>query len=480
MEQRISRRRALAGLAVSAGGAMLAAACGRSGSGAPAAATPHTGGTLRVATALPVEYGLDPHVERGAGLAIFPRVYGYTHHVDFENDDAIVLDQAASVEQPDALTTLIRLRPGVRFQDIAPVSGRAVTAHDVVASVLRYRDHQLVTDKLWHTSVLDRIEAADDTTVRVLTRRPYVYSLQQLGDVSAGAIIPRELVDANADLRMSGVGSGPFSIDHADPDARVWRLARNGAYFRAPLPYLDGMEWRVYDDDDAKLAAFATGKADQVDNRDRPESITTGAGAAHAVIDAHPSLAWLSLGLRIDHPPFNDARFRHALDVAIDRDALIRGLAPDDGMVLGPVNQHLARGFWSLPESEVRAAFAVPGSGEVIRTDAARQLLSAAGAGSASFTIQTVNTPRMIDVASAIRQQLLAVGLDVRIDELDEVTWFANFRKGAFEATVISHAPYETPDMPSRLYHSSGVDGTANQFGLHDSNIDMLIERSWG
>jgi hypothetical protein len=116
----------------------------------------------------------------------------------------------------------------------------------------------------------------------------------------------------------------------------------------------------------------------------------------------------------------------------------------------------------------------------VIRTDAAKQLLGAAGAAAASFTLQTVNTPRMIDVASAIREQLLAVGLDIRIDELDEVRWFANFRQGAFEATVISHAPYETPDMPTRLYHSSGIDGTANQLGLHDSSIDALVERSWG
>ena len=222
----------------------MLAACGRSGSGStPTEATPRAGGTLRTATALPMEYGLDPHVERGAGLAIFPRVYGYTHHVDFENDDALVLDHASSIEQPDETTTLIRLRPDVRFHDVTPVSGRAVTAHDVVASVLRYRDHRLVTEKLWHTTVLDRIEASDDTTVRVVTRRPYVYSLQQLGDLSAGVIIPRELVESGADLRLSGVGSGPFAVSHVDPPARTWRIARNGRLLSraAPIPRRHGV-----------------------------------------------------------------------------------------------------------------------------------------------------------------------------------------------------------------------------------------------
>ena len=56
--------------------------------------------------------------------------------------------------------------------------------------------------------------------------------------------------------------------------------------------------------------------------------------------------------------------------------------------------------------------------------------------------------------------------MEVRIDELDELTWFANFRRGAFEATLITHPPYETPDLPMRLYHSGGINGAANPFGL--------------
>ena len=234
----------------------------------------------------------------------------------------------------------------------------------------------------------------------------------------------------------------------------------------------------MYPDDDAKLAAFIAGDADQTDNRDRPESVTAAGSGSHVLIDGHPSLAWLSLALRVDRPPFLDSRVRQALDIALDRDALIRAMAPDAGTVLGPVNPHLAHGFWSLPESEVRAASALP-SEAAIRADEASRLLGAAGLVSPSFTIQTVNTPRMIDVASAMRQQLLTVGFDVRIDELDELNWFANFRNGAFEATLISHPPYETPDLPARLYHSAGVDGAANQLGLHDAAIDALVERSW-
>ncbi|MHB8684613.1 MAG: ABC transporter substrate-binding protein, partial [Dehalococcoidia bacterium] len=465
-----------------AAAALALAGCGRRTTPKPATSptpVPRPGGTLRTGTAVPLTYGLDPHLERGTGLAIVPRVYGYLQHIDMQNGDAVLLDHAASVEQPDAVTLVFHLRPDVRFQDVPPVNGRAVTAQDVVASVLRYRDNPLVVDKLWHTTVLDRIEALDAGTVRVVTRRPYVYSLQNLGDINAGAILPHEVVDGHADLQTSGAGSGPFTIDHADPAARIWRIARNAGYYRSPVPYLAAMQWQVFADDASKLAAFERRELDQVDNRDKSESQAARAANPHIVVDAEPSLAWLSLGLRIDAPPFNDARVREAIDIAIDRAALIRDIAPAAGIVLGPVNPHLAAGYWSLPESDVRAA-SEGASPEDQRRAHAKALLAAAGAAGAAIAVQTTNTPRMIDLATAVREQLLRVGLDVRIEELDALTWFVNFRKGAFQSTLISHAPYESPDLPTRFFHSAGVDGSGNMFGLHDPAIDALVERSWG
>ncbi len=482
-QTRVSRRRVLsaAGLTAAAAAGATLAGCGRAAQTPSATATrvPRTGGTLRIGTAVPLTYGLDPQLERGSGLAIFPRVYGYLHHVDMQDGDAVLLDHAANVEQPDAATLVFHLRPDVRFQDLAPVHGRAVAAQDVVASVLRYRDNPLVVEKLWHATVLDRIEALDAGTVRVVTRRPYVYSLQNLGDINAGAILPRELVDGHADLQTSGAGSGPFTIDRADAVAQTWRIARNAAYYRHPLPYLDAMQWQVFADDASKLAAFARTDLDQIDNRDKPEAQAAQAANRGVVVDAEPSLAWLSLGLRLDAPPLADARVRQALDLALDRDALIRSIAPSAGTVLGPVNPHLAAGYWSLPEADVRAAFAAATPADQRRADA-RLLLAAAVAGGASIALQTVNTPRMIDLAAAIREQLLRVGLDLRIEELDALTWFVNFRKGAFQATLISHPPYESPDLPTRLYHSGGIDGSGNMFALRDPAIDALVERSWG
>ena len=172
-------------------------------------------------------------------------------------------------------------------------------------------------------------------------------------------------------------------------------------------------------------------------------------------------------GLRTDAPPLSDARVREAIDIALDRDALIRDIAPGGGAVTGPVNPHLAGGYWSLPETEVRAAFGGAEQDDA-RIARAKALLAAAGAPDAQLALQTVDSPRMIDLATAIREQLLQIGIDLRIDELDPLTWFANFRTGRFQITLISHEPYESTDMPTRFFHSGGVDANGNMFALHD------------
>jgi peptide/nickel transport system substrate-binding protein len=475
---RITRRRALAGgvAATAAIAAAGAVGCGGDGKAKPSDQAPRSGGTLRTGTTLPLSSGLDPHLEQGTGLAIFPRVYGYLLHVD-PRDDTVIKDHAESIEQPDPTTVIIRLRPDVTFQDIAPVKGRAVTAEDAALSIARYRDNQVVTNRTWHTTVLDKLEAVDDRTLRVTTKRPYAYTLHALGDINAGAIIPKELIESQVSLAFSGAGSGPFRIESATKDGGA-HIVRNDRYFRAPVPYLDAMEWTVYGTNDDKLAAFNERNVDAIPNSDVSEARALTASSDEVTPSAEPSLAYVSLGFRCDVPPFNDPRLRGAVDLALDRAALVHDLTFGEGEALGPVNQHLANGFWSLSAEDVAAASG--GAAIDDRRTAARALLQAAGAGSASFRLQVPGIPQLIDVATVVRDHIQRIGLQVTLEELDQLTWYANLRAGKFEATLISQAPYESPDIPTRFYHTAGPEGTNSPFSFSNGEIDRPVERSWG
>ena len=479
---RISRRRALAGgsAGVAAAAAWAAGACGDNGSkgaSGPETPTPRAGGTLRTGTTLPLSSGLDPQLETGAGLQIFPRVYGYLFHVD-PNDDSTIYDHALSVEQPDATTLIVRLRRDVRFHDVTPVSGRAVTAEDAAASILRYRDNQLVLNKTWHTKVLDSVAVFDPGTLWITTTRPNIYSLSELGGISGGAIIPRELADLSQDLSATGVGSGPFQIERASLDDSV-RIVRHDAYYRAPLPYLDVMEWTIFADEAARVEALKRQQVDIVANHDRAEAQQIAATLPGVDVNSELSLAYLSLGLRVDRPPFTDPRVREAIDIGLDRDVMIRDIAFGEGDILGPVNPHLADGYWSLQRAEIVAAQRGSVPIDQRRADA-RAMIERAGATGAHVRLQVAKVPQLLDVASVVREQLQRIGLIVDLEPLGLLPWFLGFRRGEFEMTLISHLPYEWPDAPTRMYHSAGVDGTRSPFGFADAAIDRLLEQSWG
>lgn len=468
---RISRRRALASGAAAAGGvaALLALGCDDDGG----EEQPQPGGTLRFTTSLPMSYGLDPQIEQGAGLAIFPKVYGYLWSID-PGADEMTLDHAESVEQPDEATWVIRMRGGPRFHDRAPAGGRAVTAYDVVRTIERYRDNPLVVTKTWHENVLEAIGTYDGHSVIVRTKRPYAWSPYYLGDVAAGAILPREVTEERIDLQGGGAGSGPFAIERAAADSV--RIARHAAY-HGEQPYVDAMEWSIVADGAAREAAFRDGAADIAANRDRAEARAFASLHDSARVEATPGLASLAIALRVDRPPFADARVREALDAAIDRQSLVHDITASEGSIAGPVSAHLASGYWSLAPDAILEAQGGPAI--EMRRAHARALLEAASPGLA-FTLQVPDVPELLDVAAAVRAQLASIDVNARLLAQPQLVAFVNQRRGEFEAALVNHPPYESPDLPLRWYHSAGVDGTGSALGFADAGIDGLVERAWG
>lgn len=471
-ERRLKRRSAIKAAASFAGAGLLWAACGGDETDLE---RPNEGGVLRYGTTSPFA-GLDPQTEAGTGLAIAARLYGYLIHID-PRDEAVIYDQADSIEQPDPNTYIFKLRSGVRYHDVAPVGGRTLVADDVVASIERFRKNALAPTRIFHTDVLDKVEAIDELTLRVTTRQPYRYTLSYLGDIAAGAILPTELVESGASLYTQAAGTGPFQLSSTQPGNRV-TLPRHDAYFRSPIPYLDAMEWQVFDSNAAKLDAMTRHTVDVITagSRDELEALTV--EEPQIELTAEVSLASTALGMRIDRPPFNDPRVREAIDLGLDRQALVDYIASGNARVVGPVNPALMNGSWSIPDPELYERYRLDLAAEERRTQA-RELLVAAGALGANLSLRTADVPQLIRLAEVITLQMAAIGLPLTVERVDLLTWFNDFRNGNFHLTLIAHLPYESADVPLRFFHSRGPDGTGNPFAFSDSNLDALVERSW-
>ena len=318
------------------------------------AGTPKRGGILRVRGWDPVHF--DPHLTRNFKThTTLSFVYGklLRHKVgaDIQPGTFIVEpDLAERWEEPDDTTYIFHLRRGVKWHNKPPVNGRELVAEDVKFTFDRFLTEKGNPERQLLDSV-DRVEVVDRYTLKFLLKEPFVWLLDILANAMSMWIIAPEVMDKYGDLKKadSAIGTGPFLLERYEANVKtVFR--RNPDYFRSGLPYVDGVEWVVQDDESTGLAMYRTGQID------------AGPGAnwairqpdLEALKQSHPHLRYQdiqainaqTIWMRTDQSPFTDVRVRRAISHAIDRRGLIEAV-----WMRGEFPPAVAPGLaeWSLP-----------------------------------------------------------------------------------------------------------------------------------
>lgn len=465
----ISRRRFLSAAAASAG--LLALRC-TSGGGAPRADNTPTlgpvkrGGTFRLATTVPA-LSIDPHTEVTMGLAFICFLYGYLLHEVQHQDGAptLVYDHAQSLERPDELTYIFNMRPGVRFQNVPPANGREISSEDVLYSFERIASGDSTT--FW-TSGIAAMSTPDRSTFSVRLSRPYAYTMAEFGGIRT-AIVPPEAVEEFGDLKTHACGSGPFLARRLSPNEGI-EMARNPGYYVTGIPYIDAVTWRTFADDASIQAAF---KAEQVDVYNPPSKFQAEIAASlssHVILTKYPSLAIFMINLNeIASPVLQDERVREAVDLSLDRDAMIEKLCFGEGNYTGPVSWGLE--FWSLPQDELRTRY---------RRDVekARRLLDAAGVRDLTLELKCPTTNS--DLASMIKEQAAEAGITINIRAMELGAWVADLFSQNFELMVSGGLPYGDENLPLQFNHTYNWTRKQKPVHLPEPEIDALLDQILG
>lgn len=401
------------------------------------------------------------------GLAFISFIYGYLLH-QVDAPPRLVFDHAESLEQPDDLTFIYKMRRGIRFHDLPPANGREVVAEDVRYSFERIASFDATP--FW-TTWMDSKLAPETHTFNVHLSKPYAYSMAEMGGIRT-AIVPQEAVEEFGDLKSHGLGSGPFEVDSLSR-GETMDMVRNPNYYMKGTPYLDGLRWRIIPDDSSLRVAFKAKQLDAYSPPAKPQADDVASFSDDVVLTKAPSLAIFMINLNeIAVPALQDARVREALDISLDRDAMIEKLAFGEGKVTGPVSWGLE--FWSLPPEELRAQF----KRDIPR---ARQLLDAAGASdlrlSLKFPTTAGTTGGAADLAAMIQQQLKEAGITINLVSMELGAWIADLFVQNFELMVGPGLPYGDENLPLQFNHTLNWTRQANPVRKPEPEIDALLEQ---
>jgi ABC-type transport system substrate-binding protein len=500
--QRVTRRRMMAGTV--AGGAALGAIAlvgcksdSKNGNGGGSPVVPPTttvndgyqdgpgqpGGILRVrqATALPSMNVFGPGIfPLAQGLTLGFTVFDHLFYVPTDTG-VTELFLATNVEQVDPEGTEIIVTIGdATFHDKAPASGRAITAQDVVASYMRFKD-EVPIGYSWLHDVLDTMEATDEKTIRIVQRFPWawLFTSSNAGSPIFSSIMPEEILQDIDFMQSDAIGSSHWFLDGHDNGANIrfrkfqnFRTFQNGREITGQ-PYMNGVDFVFITDDNAAFAAFLDGEIDThgFSSKAQMEDAISRLGA-QIVTGSDLSRDYVNLMLNMKGPEWQDERVRKAINKLINRDDAIQLLEEGDAVKAAPIPPAHKR--YLLPEND-------PDLLDYWTTDiaGARALLEAAEFDfDREYEMKHSNRPVDSELALVLQQQLAAGGVKVRLLQEDLVRWFSQtLNQHDFSMTCFQHLAYEDVDLPLRFYMGAdtSADRPANFMDYVDADVDAAV-----
>ena len=350
---------------------------------------------------------------------------------------------------PDGLTYSFHLRKGVKFHN-----GTTMKAEDVKYSYQKFSGlggEKAISAKF---SKLGKIEVPDEYTV-VLTLKGKDASFLAS---CVTPVLPKEY----ANQGKSPVGTGPFKFAEYIPGQKVV-LENNKDYYDAgKKATVDKVEFRIMTDRSAVLMAFKAGELDMA-------NIEAQNAAAlkndFTILQAPQNMVQL-LALNNARKPFDNLKVRQALNLAIDKDAIIAAVAEGYGTKL------------STNMSPIMSVFFQDGL-DMYPTDIAkaRQLLKEAGYENGFSTTVTVpaNYRFHIDTAQVIADQLAKIGVKLEIKQIEWGQWLDQvYAKAEYDSTIIGLTGKLDPHEVLARYESSYP---RNFYKFSNTRYDELIKQ---
>ena len=426
------------------------------------------GGTLTVALSADPDK-LDPTLSR----SLYSR---YVFHTMCEKlydlgPDAKIVPQLATALPTiaaDGLSLTIPLKQGVKFADGGTLDSNAV-------KISINRGLTLAgSGRKSELGPITSVETPDPNTVVIKLSKPFAPLTAALADRAGMVLSPAAVAKLGANFSTAPVCVGPFKFASRVAQNSI-KVVKDPLYYDAAKVHLDAIEYRIITDSSIRSANLKSGDAQVADSLSTQDAPSLQKDSSMTVLQSQ-SLGYQGLTINIanangignplkqlDTPIAKDPRVRQALDLSIDRAALVKSIFNGLSTVAcSPIS----------PKSEFTsdAAQVCPAHD----TAKAKQLLADAGVTTPyKVTMITSNNPDSLRLAQALQAMVKEGGFDLVIKPVEYAALLDQQDRGDFELLQLGWSGRVDPD--ANTYNFVGTTGSQNVAGYSSPEVDKLL-----
>lgn len=366
------------------------------------AETPQRGGTLSVSLQL-TSGSLDPLFGNGADRKFLNMFAETLVFQDSNYQFSPRLAESWELEN-GGKSIVFHLRQGVVFHDGTPFN-----AESVKFNLERLMDTSIAHTKKAAAAMLESVEVIDDATVRVNFKEPSELSLVMLANAEGSICSPKAITELGADFARQPSCTGPFVIESwtgneyvAKKNPNYWAMGEDGQ----PLPYLDGIKVNIQSNSAVRLVELRAGAIQYTDYVLPKDFSQVTDDSSLQLVDIRHGLHEY-IAFNVAKPPFDNKDLREAVALGIDRDALVKVVAPGIASTLKYLES--PEELWVYDDSV---------AGHVYDPDRAREAFKRSGF-NGEVSLMVIQRDPDIQIAQLLQGMLGSIGLKLSIEVVE-------------------------------------------------------------
>jgi peptide/nickel transport system substrate-binding protein len=392
------------------------------------------------------------------------------------------LATAWKVDDTDKKKWRFTLRPGVKFHD-----GSGFNADAVIWNLDKVMDEKAPHyDKRQSAQVKPRLPSVasyakiDDMTVEITTKTVDSFFPYQMLWFLISSPAQYEKVGKDWEkFASSPSGTGPFKLEKLVPRERAELVKNDGYWDKNRIPKTDRLVLIPMPEALTRTNALLAGQVDLIETP-APDAVPQLKSAGMKIVDNVTPHVWNYHLSVLPGSPWTDVRLRKALNLAIDRDAIV---ALMNGLAKPAIGQVDPSSPWfGKPNFKIKYDLAE-----------AKKLVQEAGYSpqkplKTTFVVATGGTGQMLSLPmnEFLQQSFKEIGIEIEFKVVELEVLYTHWRKGAkdeMNAGITSNnIAYVTSDplyAIVRFFHSSQVAPTGVNWGWYQNpKVDALIDEA--